>query len=45
MLQVVAEPPDDIEPAVVMFEAPWHRRVANVALGLEPRRISLLQSA
>ena len=36
--------PEDIEPAVVVLEAPRHHRVANVAPSVEPRGPALDQS-
>jgi hypothetical protein len=35
--QILTEPPEYIEPAIVMGEAPRHRCVSGVTLGVEPR--------
>jgi hypothetical protein len=42
--QVLAEPPHDGEPSVVMSEAPWHQCVLDVAPGVEPSGPSLDQT-
>jgi hypothetical protein len=42
-IQILAEPPDDFEPAVVMGEAPWHHCVPDVTLNVEPRGPTLDQ--
>src|ERR1700733_15488492 len=42
--QVLAKPPEDIEPPVTVLEAPSHRCMAKVAPGVEPSRPTLDES-